>query len=74
MSGNEDCVGGFDLICRKDVSYEVEFFSGMKLALLGCKLEREKAYRALASSLNSFHKKNLNNPNTKSRNLNKNPE
>ena len=26
--------------------------------MLGCKLEREKSYRALATSLNTFHKKN----------------
>ena len=23
LTGNEDCLGGFDLICKKDTNYEV---------------------------------------------------
>ena len=58
LSGNEESLGGFDLVCKKDAPFEAEYYAGSKVALLGCRLLREKSYRALGTALNSFHKKN----------------
>lgn len=56
MSSNEDIIGGFDLICKKENNYEPEYYVNSNFSMLGCKLEREKYYRRLATALNSYHK------------------
>ena len=39
--GNEDIIGGFDLICKEDNRYENDYYAGVPgMSMLGCKLER----------------------------------
>lgn len=58
-SGNEDIIGGFDLICKNDSRYENDYYSGVpNISMLGCKLEREKNYRLMAFNLNNYYKTN----------------
>ena len=58
LTGNEQEIGGFDMICKKDSVIDYEYYSGNRVSMLGCKADREKNYRQLASTLNS-HYKNL---------------
>ena len=38
-TGNEDVVGGFDMICKNNEKFENEYYSGIYgMTMLGCKL------------------------------------
>lgn len=56
LIGTEEEIGNFDLICRKDTTIQIDYYTGNKMAMLGCKCDRNKSYRQLAANLNVHYK------------------